>query len=115
MLKQFRFEKIKNETVRAVCINIIAILVALATSRKNFEFFKCAVRFISQLPDSVNWSEKLFIGKNIFKNIGINEIARLRMSPDQFVLLGEGPQHTAQVLFVRLTRGKKGSRCWLLS
>jgi len=102
VLKQVRFEKTKNEAIRAGLVNLIAISFAVATLQKNFEFFKFAIRFISQMSAPISWSEKLYIGKNIFKNIGIYEIARLRISPNQIVFLDEGPLHTAQVLFVRL-------------
>lgn len=102
VLRHVRIEKIKNEAARAVLVNLIAIFFAFASWRKNHKFYRYIIRFISQLPASVRLSEKLYIGKNILKNIGIYEIVQRHIADNQFVFLDEGPFHTAQVLFVRL-------------
>ncbi len=105
-LKQTHLDWVKNTSARAVLVNLVAVLAALGSWR-NLEFYRFAMRVVSQLPDSVRGAEKRYISRNIFKNIGIYEIARRRVSSRQIVLLDEGPLHTSQALFVHLSAGPK--------
>lgn len=99
-LKQIHAEGLKNNLVRALLVNFLAILVGLAVWRKYNEFYKFVIHAIDEIPRPDSWLEKFYIGKNVFKNIGIFEIARQRLSSDQVVLLDEGPLQLAQVIYV---------------
>ena len=83
-------------------MNLISLFVGLMAYRKNREFYRFALGIIIRLPSAVVWSEKLQIGRNVVKNIGIDEIIRRRAADRQIVLLDEGPLQTAHYLFVNV-------------
>jgi hypothetical protein len=102
VLRQMRLDWIKNMWIRALLVNLIALFVGLVAYRKNREFYRFALGIIIRLPSAVAWSEKLHIGRNVIKNIGIDEIIRHCAANRQFVLLDEGPLQTAHYLFVHV-------------
>jgi len=83
-------------------VNLIALFVGLATWRRNLAFYRFVLRTIVRLPWAVAWPERLHIGRNVVKNIGIHEIVRRRAADRQIVLLDEGPLQTAHYLFVHV-------------
>jgi hypothetical protein len=100
VLRQLRLDWITSRVFRGLLVNLVALFVGLATYRKNLEFYRFAIRTITRLPSAVAWPEKLHIGRNVVKNIGIDEIIRRRAADQQIILLDEGPLQTAHYLFV---------------
>ncbi len=102
VLRQVRLDWIKSTLFRALLVNFISLFVGLVTCRKNLDFYRFALRIIARLPSAVAWSEKLHIGRNVVKNIGVDEIIRRRAADRQIVLLDEGPLQTVHYLFVHV-------------
>ncbi len=98
VLGQVRLEWVKSKLARAVLVNLVSLLVGLATWRNNRKFCRFALEAISQLP--VTWFERLYLGRDVLKNLGIYEIVRRRGSDRQVILVDEGTLQTAHYLFV---------------
>ncbi len=103
VLRQVRLDWITGKLPRGLLVNLIALFVGLAAWRKNLAFYRFAIRIIARLPPTVAWHEKLYIGRDVLKNIGIYEIVGRRAATRQVVLLDEGPLHTAHYLFVNVS------------
>jgi hypothetical protein len=103
VLRQVRLDWIKSRLFRGLLVNLISLSVCLVTWRNYLAFYRFAIRIIAQLPSGVAWFEKLYIGRDVLKNIGIYEIIRRRASGRQLVLLDEGTLHTAHYLFVHVS------------
>jgi thymidylate kinase len=100
VLRQARLDWIENRLVRGLLVNLIALFVCLVAWRSNLAFYRFTIRTISRLPASVGWFERLYIGRDVLKNVGMYEIIRRRASTQQLILLDEGTLHTAHYLFV---------------
>ncbi|MBK9711679.1 MAG: hypothetical protein IPO81_10190 [Kouleothrix sp.] len=100
VLRQLRLEWVTGRLPRGLLVNLIALCAALWTWRANRAFYRFAARLLARLPAEVSWYERLYIGRDVLKNIGIYAIVRRRSAPGQLILLDEGPLHTAHYLFV---------------
>ncbi len=98
VLRQVRLEWVKSKLARALLVNLVALLVGLATWRNNRKFCRFTIDVISRMP--VTWFEKLYLGRDVLKNLGIYEIVRRRGSDQQVILVDEGTLQTAHYLFV---------------
>ena len=101
VLGQVRLDWIKSKLARALVVNLVSLCVCLVTWRNYREFYRFMIRVISRLP--VAWSEKLYVGRNVLKNMGIHEIIRRCASDQQIVFLDEGTLHIAHYLFVHVS------------
>lgn len=104
VLKQLRLERLRGRRLRGLLVNLIALCAAVWAWRANWAFYRFTVRVLARLPRAVGWYERLYIGRDVFKNIGIYEIVRRRSAASQLILLDEGPLHTAHYLFVHCSR-----------
>jgi hypothetical protein len=102
VLQQSRLSGVKSHRVRAVFINLVALLASLAAWPKNLVFYRFALQIILALPGSVSWLERLLLAKNILKRIGIYETIRRHGAERQIYLVDEGTLHVAHSLFVHL-------------
>lgn len=100
LLDQFHLGRVGSSTARAVLINLISLPVALVNWGKYRHFYSFAFRTIIHLQ--ISRREKLYLGRNILKSIGIYEIAHTRADDRQIILLDEGPLHSANALFVHV-------------
>lgn len=102
VLQQSRLNGIKNQRVRVILINLLALFAALAAWRNNIAFYRFLLRVIRQLPGTVPRLEKILLTKNILKRIGIYETIRRHGAAQQVYLVDEGTLHVAHSLFVQL-------------
>lgn len=100
LLDQFHLSQIASTTTRAILVNLISVPVAIVNWGKYRTFYAFAFRTITHLQ--ISKREKLYIGRNILKSIGIYEIAHVRAADRQVILLDEGPLQTANMLFVHV-------------
>ena len=100
LLDQFHLGQIGNPTMRAVLVNLVSLPVALVNLGKYRPFYSFAFQMVNHLKTS--WREKLYLGRNILKSIGIYEIANMQADYRTIILLDEGPLHSANALFVRV-------------
>lgn len=98
VLKQVRLNWIKNNLVRKLLVNGVALFACLATWQKNLAFYIFAIRVILQLPTPL--VEKLYSVRNVLKRIGVYEIIRRRKTDQQVLLVDEGSLQSAHNLFV---------------
>ena len=101
LLDQFHLGRVGSSTARAVLVNLISLPVALANWEKYRHFYSFAFRTITHLK--ISWREKLYLGRNILKSIGIYEISHTRADDHTIILLDEGPLHSANALFVHVS------------
>lgn len=99
VLRKAGLNWVRNYLARMLLLDSISFLSCLATNGKNGPFCKFATRMILRLPRDVGWFEKLNIARNVFKQVGIYEIAR-RATARQIVIMDEGTLHSAHYLFV---------------
>jgi thymidylate kinase len=102
VLRQVRLDWVESKLVRGLLVNLISLFVCLMAWQRHLAFYRFTIRVISRLPASVGWFERLYIGRDVLKNIGMYEIIRRRASAQQLVLLDEGTLHTAHYLFVQV-------------
>jgi hypothetical protein len=100
LLKQFGLDKIVSTTARAILVNLISLPVTMANSRKYHLFLSFAFRTI--IHRQISLREKVYLGRNILKCVGIYEIAKTQANNHQTILLDEGPLHSANTLFVNV-------------
>jgi hypothetical protein len=103
VLRQVRLDWVKSKLMRGLAVNLIALFVCAVTYRNQIEFYRFVIRFIARLPPTVTRAEKLYIGRDVLKNIGIYEIIHRRAADRQIILLDEGTLHTAHYLFVHVS------------
>lgn len=101
VLKQLRLNWIKNRPLRAVVLNLSALLVCLMTWRRNRELVHFATRLLLPLP--IGRVEKIGLLRNVLKKIGTYEIIRYRSRGDEVILVDEGVLQIAHNLFVHVT------------
>jgi thymidylate kinase len=102
VLRQIRLDWVENKLVRGLLVNLISLFVCLVAWQRHLAFCRFTIQAISRLPASVSWFERLYIGRDVLKNVGIYEIIRRRASAQQLVLLDEGTLHTAHYLFAHV-------------
>jgi len=107
VLRQIRLDWVESRLIRGLLVNLIALFVCLLAWRSNLAFYQFTIRTIARLPASVGWFERLYIGRDVLKNIGVYEIIRWRASAQQVILLDEGTLHTAHYLFVHVAAESK--------
>jgi hypothetical protein len=97
LLGQFHLGWVGSFKVRAVLVNLTALLVALVHLEKYRQFYSFARRitFSHQIP----WRQKIYLYRNVLKLIGIYEIAHSEAGSHQIILLDEGPLHSCNALF----------------
>lgn len=98
-LRQLRLGWLRGRVARGLVINLLAIGVGMLGWRRNRTLLRLAFRTLARLPRSVGWFERLYISRDVVKNLGVDAIAR-RRAGGRLVLLDEGPLHTAHYLFV---------------
>lgn len=103
VLGQVRLNWIRNFMLRTFVLDLIALSGCVASWRRNREFRLFALRHIRRLPATVGVFEKLNIGRNVLKHIGIHEIIRRRAPDQQIVIIDEGTLHIAHALFVHVS------------
>lgn len=102
VLKQSRLNRIRRPLIRAILINLLALLAALCAWRNNLDLYRFVIQSVLKLPSTVPWFEKLVLAKNILKRIGVYEIIRRHGVEQQVYLLDEGTLHVAHSLFVQV-------------
>ncbi|HMN29544.1 MAG TPA: hypothetical protein PKE45_15445 [Caldilineaceae bacterium] len=102
VLKQSGLNGLKSQRMRAVAVNLLALLAALGAWRKNRAYYRFVLQSIWKLPAAVPWLERLLLAKNILKRIGIYAIIRRHDAKEQLHLVDEGTLHVAHSLFVHL-------------
>lgn len=100
VLRQVRLEWVRRRAIRGLLVNALALLACLATSPRNLALLRFVLGSVARLP--VGLGEKLYIGRDALKNIGIDQIIRRRASGRQIILLDEGGLHIAHYLFVNM-------------
>ena len=100
LLDQFHLGRVGSSTTRAALVNLISLPVALANWGKYRHFYSFAFRTITHLK--ISWREKLYLGRNILKSIGIYEVSNTRADDRTIILLDEGPLNSANTLFVHI-------------
>ena len=100
VLRQVRLGWVRRRAVRGLLVNALALLACLAASPRNLALLRFALGAVARLP--VGLGEKLYIGRDVLKNIGIVQIVRRRAGERQIILLDEGGLHIAHYLFVNL-------------
>jgi hypothetical protein len=103
VLRWAHLDWIKNNPVRMLVLNLIALFACLFTLRKNLVFYRFVMGVILRLPPMISLFEKLKIARIVARNMGIDEIVRRNSSDQQVVLADEGTLHTAHYLFVHVS------------
>lgn len=101
VLSGLRLGWLRGRLARGLAVNLLAIGAALLAWPRHRSLYRLVARVLRQMPASAGWFERLYIGRDVLKNIGIDLIVR-RASGAAVVLLDEGPLHTAHYLFVNL-------------
>ena len=99
VLRRLRLDGVESRFIRGLVVNLLALGVCLVGWRDYAAVLRFVLRRIAQLP--LAWSEKLYVGRDICKNLGIYQLAR-RAADRQIVVLDEGTLHIAHYLFVHL-------------
>lgn len=99
LLYKFHLGHAVGITTRALLVNMISLPVAVAHWTNYRHFYSFSFRAIHHLQ--ISWRKKIYLVRNILKNIGIYEIAHWA-AKQQVILLDEGPLHSANALFVHV-------------
>lgn len=92
---------IRPRLIRALLIDVVAGLACLLAWPTHAPFFRFALRTIAALPGSR--LRRLNTARNVFKNVGIWEIARRGSAGRRVVVVDEGTLHTAHYLFAHVS------------
>ena len=103
VLRQMRLDWIESKPIRGLLVNLLALFVCLVSWRTNRAFCRFAIQTVWRLPATITWFQKLYVGRDVLKNIGIHEIIRRRAVDGQLILLDEGTVHTAHYLFAHVS------------
>jgi hypothetical protein len=102
VLQQVGLSGLKSHLSRTFFVDLLCLVGCLLAWRHN-RLYVLIIRTLWHLPSTVGRFEKLNIARNVFKRIGVYEIARRRAPSTQLVLLDGGTLQTAHPIFVHVS------------
>lgn len=100
LLGRLSLSWIRAPLARSLLLDLVTLPFTLLAWRSDPRFLRFASRVISGLPHTVPWWERLNIGRNVLKKVGLYEGLRRTLPPDHLAIIDEGTVHTAHYLLV---------------